>query len=60
MQLLYCISFWFWFQSKHDKVLVAVSGCFSSTLAVSDTELEHKEEDVLEMNSEDRYVSSLD
>lgn len=39
--------------SKHDKVLVAVTGCFSSALTVSDTGLEHKEEDVLEMNSED-------
>lgn len=38
--------------SKQDKVLFAVTGSFSTRLTVADTELEQKEDDILEMNAE--------
>ena len=42
-------NFWLCFQSKEEKVMFAVTGCFSSVIAVAEVTQEH--EDVLEIDT---------
>ena len=43
-------------QTKQEKVLLAVTGCFSSVLSITDVELEDNDGSVLKTTSENRYI----